>query len=185
MSGATKDLIERLEREGDFLYDGFDVGILTEAASELRRLQGEVEDYRKRLEHEMQNSVGLLSANTQANEDYQARNRQLSEARELLKRARPFLTRYQIVFEGDDAANSAVDLTIDISAHLSRTKPQPSCPYCGARDNLRSPAPNDYICEGCFTGSDTGPCFDDLPKATKEQPQPSQSDGAALEARDG
>ncbi|MGX5803370.1 hypothetical protein ACWGS9_19240 [Bradyrhizobium sp. Arg314] len=43
------------------------------------------------------------------------------------------------------------------------------CPYCGATEGLRVACDcgietPDYICEGCFTPTDTGPCFDDLPE---------------------
>ena len=27
----------------------------------------------------------------------------------------------------------------------------------------------DYVCEECFRGTDTGPCFDDLPKVKMEE----------------
>jgi len=43
------------------------------------------------------------------------------------------------------------------------------CPYCGTRHDLRVASVDprtgyrDLICEDCFTGTDTGPCFDDLP----------------------
>jgi hypothetical protein len=45
---------------------------------------------------------------------------------------------------------------------------KPECPYCGATENLRvircdGYIPDEYICADCFTGTDTGPCFDDLP----------------------
>ena len=47
---------------------------------------------------------------------------------------------------------------------------EPKCPYCGGAEGLRykhrgygSIAP-EVTCEGCFTGTDTGPCFDDLPE---------------------
>ena len=47
----------------------------------------------------------------------------------------------------------------------------PRCEYCETTEGLRQHhdgggyiAP-DYICEDCFTGSDTGPGFDDLPLA--------------------
>lgn len=43
------------------------------------------------------------------------------------------------------------------------------CPYCGTTEDLRVScngggieAP-EFICEGCFIGTDTGPSFDDLP----------------------
>lgn len=46
------------------------------------------------------------------------------------------------------------------------------CPYCGATEGLRMVndgggfiAPS-YTCEDCFTTSDDGPCFDDLPVAS-------------------
>jgi hypothetical protein len=45
---------------------------------------------------------------------------------------------------------------------------KPECPYCGATKGLRVKCDGggyiapDYICEECFTGTDTGPCFDDL-----------------------
>ena len=48
------------------------------------------------------------------------------------------------------------------------------CAYCGTTNGLRihhEPLPGwgeryeaDYVCEDCFTGTDTGPCFDDLPE---------------------
>lgn len=47
----------------------------------------------------------------------------------------------------------------------------PTCAYCDATEGLRQHhdgggyiAP-DYVCEDCFTGTDTGPSFDDLPLA--------------------
>lgn len=48
---------------------------------------------------------------------------------------------------------------------------KPECPYCGRTTGLRQvhegcgTVPAEYTCEGCFTASDTGPCFDDLPVA--------------------
>jgi hypothetical protein len=50
--------------------------------------------------------------------------------------------------------------------------PGPECAFCGTREGLRVVCEGwgvgvgpDYRCEGCFTGTDTGPCFDDLPEA--------------------
>jgi len=52
---------------------------------------------------------------------------------------------------------------------------QPICEYCGAIANLRITCdgglfafgwrmrPPEYTCQGCFTATDDGPCFDDLP----------------------
>ncbi|WP_395451165.1 hypothetical protein ACHMW7_16060 [Aminobacter sp. UC22_36] len=48
---------------------------------------------------------------------------------------------------------------------------KPECPYCGRTTGLRQvhegcgSIPAEYTCEGCFTATDTGPCFDDLPLA--------------------
>ena len=45
----------------------------------------------------------------------------------------------------------------------------PACPYCGTTHGLRIASQDpwgghkEYICAECFTGTDTGPCFDDLP----------------------
>lgn len=45
------------------------------------------------------------------------------------------------------------------------------CPYCGATEGLRVKCDGggyiapEYTCEACFTPTDTGPCFDDLPAA--------------------
>jgi hypothetical protein len=45
---------------------------------------------------------------------------------------------------------------------------KPECPYCGATQGLRVKCDGggyiapEYTCEECFTGTDTGPCFDDL-----------------------
>lgn len=54
-------------------------------------------------------------------------------------------------------------------------RPAPACPYCGTTKGLRQvcdgggfTAP-EYTCEACFTPSDTGPCFDDLPRAQGEE----------------
>lgn len=50
----------------------------------------------------------------------------------------------------------------------------PTCAYCDETENLRMLHDGggfiepDYICEDCFTPSDTGPCFDDLPVAGKD-----------------
>ena len=53
---------------------------------------------------------------------------------------------------------------------------KPECPHCGATEGLRIKcdggefafgyriAPVEYTCEGCFTGTDDGPSFDDLPE---------------------
>lgn len=46
---------------------------------------------------------------------------------------------------------------------------RPECPYCGKTTGLRQvhegcgTVPAEYTCEGCFTATDDGPCFDDLP----------------------
>lgn len=46
---------------------------------------------------------------------------------------------------------------------------KPACPYCGTTEGLRVKCDGsgyiapEYTCEGCFTATDTGPCFDDLP----------------------
>lgn len=48
------------------------------------------------------------------------------------------------------------------------------CPYCGTDTELRAAYDGggyeieDLICEACFIPTDDGPCFDDLPIATKE-----------------
>lgn len=54
---------------------------------------------------------------------------------------------------------------------------KPICEYCGATEGLRITCdgglwafgwrmrPQEYTCEGCFKGTDTGPSFDDLPLA--------------------
>ncbi len=59
----------------------------------------------------------------------------------------------------------------DILSKLAK----PICPYCGESNGLRMKHDGgysvfgwrvmdpEYSCEGCFTGTDTGPCFDDLP----------------------
>lgn len=46
----------------------------------------------------------------------------------------------------------------------------PECAYCGTTHALRVESDGcvgwalpEYICEECFSGGDTGPCFDDLP----------------------
>lgn len=51
----------------------------------------------------------------------------------------------------------------------------PECPYCGERERLRiscqgMPGWDDpgYICPACFTGTDDGPCFDDLPEVAND-----------------
>jgi DNA (cytosine-5)-methyltransferase 1 len=52
---------------------------------------------------------------------------------------------------------------------IGRAIQMPSCPYCGATEGLRVKSNGggfeepEYTCEGCFTGSDDGPGFDDLP----------------------
>ncbi len=55
------------------------------------------------------------------------------------------------------------------------TERKPRCPYCGETTGLRMKHDGgmsafgfrimdpEYSCEDCFTGTDTGPCFDDLP----------------------
>lgn len=59
-----------------------------------------------------------------------------------------------------------------MNKHFSPTDFRPStpaCPYCGTTHGLRITgrdprigyAPN-FICADCFTGTDDGPCFDDL-----------------------
>lgn len=48
---------------------------------------------------------------------------------------------------------------------------KPECPYCGATEALRVKhdggrfEASEFTCEACFTGTDTGPSFDDLPLA--------------------
>lgn len=55
----------------------------------------------------------------------------------------------------------------------------PECPYCGETAGLRIECrgdgmrvQTDYICAGCFRGTDDGPCFDDLPAAPQPDPFP-------------
>jgi hypothetical protein len=53
----------------------------------------------------------------------------------------------------------------------------PTCDYCGTGESLRVECPSFYhrgkthppalICEDCFTGTDDGPCFDDLQTAAE------------------
>lgn len=51
-----------------------------------------------------------------------------------------------------------------------RSDQKPTCPYCGATEGLRVKCDGggyiapEYTCEDCFTATDTGPCFDDLPE---------------------
>jgi len=51
---------------------------------------------------------------------------------------------------------------------------KPECPYCGATEGLRVKSNGagfeapEFTCEGCFTGTDDGPCFDDLPEVSDE-----------------
>ena len=52
-----------------------------------------------------------------------------------------------------------------------KTEMTPDCSYCGATEGLRVwcdgggyTAP-EYTCEVCFTGTDDGPCFDELKPA--------------------
>lgn len=46
---------------------------------------------------------------------------------------------------------------------------KPECPYCGTTEGLRQLHDGggwiepEYSCEACFTSSDDGACFDDLP----------------------
>lgn len=48
-------------------------------------------------------------------------------------------------------------------------RPVPCCPFCDTTQGLRIASQDpwgghvEYICEGCFTPQDDGPCFDDLP----------------------
>lgn len=50
-----------------------------------------------------------------------------------------------------------------------------ACAYCDATENLRQLhdgggyIPQDYICADCFTPTDDGPGFDDLPPIEKER----------------
>lgn len=50
------------------------------------------------------------------------------------------------------------------------SKQKPECPYCGATNGLRvknigyGPTGPEFTCEDCFTGTDDGPSFDDLPE---------------------
>jgi hypothetical protein len=63
-----------------------------------------------------------------------------------------------------DRADGLVELVIAFPV-------KPECPYCGATDGLRMKCDGggyvapEYTCEGCFTGTDDGPNFDDLPEA--------------------
>jgi hypothetical protein len=53
---------------------------------------------------------------------------------------------------------------------------KPECPYCGAADRLRVKCDGggyvapEFTCEDCFTGTDTGPSFDDLPATSIIRP---------------
>jgi hypothetical protein len=58
---------------------------------------------------------------------------------------------------------------------------EPECPYCGATDGLRMKCDGggyvapEYTCGDCFTGTDDGPCFDDLPAVTTWPKRPDGS----------
>jgi hypothetical protein len=55
--------------------------------------------------------------------------------------------------------------------HGNPSSSRRECPYCGATEGLRIKSDGagfdtpEYTCEGCFTASDEGPSFDDLPAA--------------------
>ncbi len=51
---------------------------------------------------------------------------------------------------------------------------RPACAYCDQDDPAKLRVidcdgyiPDDYICAECFTGTDDGPCWDDLPELVK------------------
>ncbi|RWK39281.1 hypothetical protein [Mesorhizobium sp.] len=89
-------------------------------------------------------------------------------------------TEHGIVFtvrsEGDDPPTASYEVPKSDGVRLlgealkGITAPPPSCPYCGTTEGLRvnsssfAPGAPEYICEGCFTPTDDGPCFDDLRK---------------------
>lgn len=65
------------------------------------------------------------------------------------------------------------DRRAQVAASVNRVmgRIKPECPYCSTTEGLRikcdgygSIAP-EYTCEACFTGTDTGPSFDDLKPA--------------------
>ena len=49
----------------------------------------------------------------------------------------------------------------------------PACWLCETTEGLRQrhggfwDVPPEYVCEECFTPTDDGPCFDDLPKEAR------------------
>jgi hypothetical protein len=66
------------------------------------------------------------------------------------------------------------------------------CAYCGTTEGLRiagtdcNGRPDDFICAACFTGTDTGPCFDDLPVARQiDGTFDAYRHGLTIEQRDG
>lgn len=65
---------------------------------------------------------------------------------------------------------------------------KPACEYCGTTQALRISSdgsayalPVDHVCADCFTSTDEGPSFDDLPLAA----YPAYHNGLTIEVRDG
>lgn len=58
---------------------------------------------------------------------------------------------------------------LDTKLQQSEKSIKPECGYCGSTEvrmhhSMPPGVEQDYICEDCFEGTDTGPCFDDLPE---------------------
>lgn len=59
----------------------------------------------------------------------------------------------------------------DRIAASANTNANPECALCGTTEGLRIKCDGggyttpEYVCEDCFTGTDDGPSFDDLPEA--------------------
>ena len=116
MSTDTRDLIERLEIHANAksatrrtVADDFDREVFIKAASELRRLQGEVE--------ELQDTAHYANGTAElAMKHRDEAESQLSEARELLER----------LIDSHASPGDIKRAIFDTQAHLAKEQPQPS-----------------------------------------------------------
>jgi hypothetical protein len=103
---------------------------------------------------------------------------------DIIRAMAPRATSDDVAFDGWLASQTQLnaEATRRVEQEIRRLRPQgpakPECPYCGATEGLRVKSSGsgieapEYTCEGCFTGTDDSPSFDDLRTSIVQQKRP-------------